>query len=72
MELIHIVQIKKINSLSDFKCYYFDNKRDATKCEKYFLNIYNDAEGIEPTYEVDYYTEYINVAYDMVFGRNKL
>jgi hypothetical protein len=64
MKLIHIVQIKKINSLSDFKCYYFDNDHDATKCEKYFLNIYNDAEGIEPTYEVDYYTEHINVAYD--------
>jgi hypothetical protein len=63
MKLIHIVQIKKINSLSDFKCYYFDNDIDATKCEKYFLNIYNDAEKIEPAYEVDWYTEDINVEF---------
>jgi hypothetical protein len=63
MKLIYIVQIKKINSLSDFKCYYFDNESDATKCEKYFLNIYNDDEGLEPAYEVDYYTEDINVEF---------
>jgi hypothetical protein len=63
MKLIHIVQIKKINSLNNIKCYYFDNDSDATKCEKYFLNIYNDDKGIEPTYEVDYYTEHINVEF---------
>ncbi len=69
MKLIYIVQIKKINSLKNSKCYYFDNDIDATKCVKYFLNIYNDVEKIEPTYEVDYYTEDINVEY---YKRSKL
>ena len=74
MKLIHIVMVADIYYPAGKKYRYFDNKNDAIKCEKYFMDLYNipdenyDLDGVpthtnESCYEVSYYTEPLNPNY---------